>query len=461
MIRRRDGAPKLERQRHMKKFAFTGVGVAVGFVSALALFPAAQGATNVLSAYHELDLFGDALERVRANYVREVDVSELVNSAINGMVSSLDPHSSYMDPKEFTDMQAQTRGEFGGLGLEVTQEDGLVKVVTPIDDTPAALAGVKTGDFISAIDGTSVQGMPLNEAVERMRGPENSKVTLTILRQVEKKPLELTLTRTVVRVDSVKYETKGDVGYIRITSFSEKTDAGLKKAIAELKKQLGDGLRGYVLDLRNDPGGLVDQAIAVSDDFLTGGEVVSTRGRKPEDTQHYNAHPGDLAEGKPIVVLINEGTASASEIVAGALQDNKRATIIGVTSFGKGSVQTIMPLGGQHGGALRLTTARYYTPSGRSIQAIGITPDIAVSNLSERDQAEADLLSPTEATLAGHLDAEGARRNTKMPTIRPVEGKKVDDFQLAYALDQLDRNVAATTPKEAASTPPSASNQTR
>ena len=234
----------------MRKFAFAGIGVAVGFVGAMALFPAAQGATNVLSAYRELDLFGDAFERVRANYVREVDDSELINAAINGMVSSLDPHSSYMDPKEFADMQVQTRGEFGGLGLEVTQEDGLVKVVTPIDDTPASRAGVKTGDFISAIDGTSIQGMPLNEAVERMRGPENSKVTLTILRQGEKKPLELTLTRAVIRVESVKYEKKGDIGYIRITSFSEKTDAGVKKAIGELKKQLGAGLRGYVLDLR-------------------------------------------------------------------------------------------------------------------------------------------------------------------------------------------------------------------
>ncbi len=428
----------------MKKYAFAGIGVAVGFVSALALFPAAQGATNVLSAYRELDLFGDAFERVRANYVREVDDSELINAAINGMVSSLDPHSSYMDPKEFADMQVQTRGEFGGLGLEVTQEDGLVKVVTAIDDTPAAHAGIKTGDYISAIDGTSIQGMPLNDAVERMRGPENSKVTLTILRTGEKKPLELTLTRAVIRVESVKYEKKGDVGYIRITSFSEKTDAGVKKAVADLKKQLGPNLRGYVLDLRNDPGGLLDQAIAVSDDFLTGGEIVSTRGRKPEDTQRYNARPGDIADGKPIVVLINEGTASASEIVSGALQDHKRATVIGVTSFGKGSVQTIIPLGGQHGGALRLTTARYYTPSGRSIQATGIAPDIAVSNLTEKEQGEADQFAQrTEATLAGHLDAEGAQRNTKMPTIRPEEGKKYDDFQLSYALDRIDGKVVA------------------
>jgi carboxyl-terminal processing protease len=440
----------------MKKFAFAGVGVAVGFVGALALFPAAHGAPSVLSAYRELDLFGDAFERVRANYVREVEDSELINAAINGMVSSLDPHSSYMDPKEFADMQVQTRGEFGGLGLEVTQEDGLVKVVTPIDDTPASRAGLKTGDFISAIDGTSIQGMPLNEAVSRMRGPENSKVTLTILRTGEKRPLDVVLTRAVIRVESVKYERKGDIGYIRISSFSEKTDAGLKKAIADLKKQIGPGLiRGYVLDLRNDPGGLLDQAIAVSDDFLTGGEVVSTRGRRTDDTQRYNARGGDITDGKPILVLINEGTASASEIVAGALQDHRRATIVGVTSFGKGSVQTIIPLGGQRGGALRLTTAKYYTPSGRSIQATGITPDIAVSNLTEKSQAEADQFTArSEATLAGHLDAEGAQRNTKMPTIRPEDGKKYDDFQLSYALDRLDGKIVSNPAQKQAATQP-------
>jgi len=443
----------------MKKFAFAGVGVAVGFVSAVALFPAAHGAPSVLSAYRELDLFGDAFERVRANYVREVEDSELINSAISGMVSSLDPHSSYMDPKEFSDMQVQTRGEFGGLGLEVTQEDGLVKIVTPIDDTPASRAGLKTGDFISAIDGISIQGMPLNEAVSRMRGPENSKVTLTILRGGEKRPMEVTLTRAVIRVESVKFERKGDIGYIRISSFSEKTDAGVKRAVAELKKTIGPGLiRGYVIDLRNDPGGLLDQAIAVTDNFIPSGEVVSTRGRRADDTQRYNARQGDIADGKPIVVLINEGSASASEIVAGALQDHKRATIVGVTSFGKGSVQTIIPLGGQRGGALRLTTAKYYTPSGRSIQATGITPDIAVSNLTEKAQAESDqFTSRSEATLAGHLDAEGAQRNTKMPTIRPEEGKKYDDFQLSYALDRLDgKIVSAGTQRQAAAPAPDA-----
>jgi len=349
----------------------------------------------------------------------------------------------------------QTRGEFGGLGLEVTQEDGLVKIVTPIDETPASRAGLKTGDFISAIDGISIQGMPLNEAVSRMRGPESSKVTLTILRAGEKRPLEVTLTRAVIRVESVKFERKGDIGYIRISSFSEKTDAGVKRALSELKKQIGPGLvRGYVIDLRNDPGGLLDQAIAVTDNFLPGGEVVSTRGRRADDTQRYNARQGDLADGKPIVVLINEGSASASEIVAGALQDHKRATIVGVTSFGKGSVQTIIPLGGQRGGALRLTTAKYYTPSGRSIQATGITPDIAVSNLTDKSQAEADqFTSRSEATLAGHLDAEGAQRNTKMPTIRPEEGKKYDDFQLSYALDRLDGKIVSVGTQRQAAAP--------
>jgi len=390
----------------MRKFAFAGIGVAVGFVGAMSLFPVAQGATNVLSAYRELDLFGDAFERVRANYVREVDDSELINAAINGMVSSLDPHSSYMDPKEFADMQVQTRGEFGGLGLEVTQEDGLVKVVTPIDDTPAARAGVKTGDFISAIDGTSIQGMPLNEAVERMRGPENSKVTLTILRQGEKKPLELTLTRAVIRVESVKYEKKGDIGYIRITSFSEKTDAGVKKAIGELKKQLGAGLRGYILDLRNDPGGLLSQAVKVADEFLDSGLIVYTDGRLDSQKQKYFAHKPGTWSDFPMVVLVNGGSASASEIVAGALQDHKRALVLGTQTFGKGSVQTILPL--DDTSALRLTTARYYTPSGRSIQATGIVPDIVMDQTSVLAKADKPGNGPLlrEANLPRHLGGQ-------------------------------------------------------
>src|SRR6476661_8362794 len=283
----------------MRKFAFAGVGVAVGFVSALALFPAAQGATNVLSAYRELDLFGDAFERVRANYVREVDDSELINSAINGMVSSLDPHSSYMDPKEFADMQVQTRGEFGGLGIEVTQEDGMVKVVTPIDDTPAARAGVMSGDIISAIDGE-----------------------------------EIAITRAVIQIKSVRFRQEGDdVGYIRITQFNEQTYDGVKSAISKFTADVpADKFKGYILDLRNNPGGLLDQSIAVSNAFLTHGEIVSTRGRNADETQRYNARPGDLSKGKPVIVLVNGGSASASEIVAGALQDHKRATIVGTRS---------------------------------------------------------------------------------------------------------------------------------
>jgi carboxyl-terminal processing protease len=436
----------------MKRFGYTGAGIVIGFAGAVALLNTAQGANapQIMSAYRQLDLFGDAFERVRANYVREVGDDELISAAINGMVTNLDPHSSYMDPKDFEDMQVQTRGEFGGLGIEVSAEDGLVKVVAPIDDTPAQRAGIQAGDFIAAIDGISIQGLPLNDAVEKMRGPADSKVTLTILRTGEKTPFEITLTRAVIRVQSVKFEAKGDLGYIRISQFNERTAEGVNNAVRTLKRQIGPALKGYILDLRNDPGGLLDQSIAVSDYFLGAGEVVSTRGRRPQDTQRYNARAGDIADGKPIVVLINEGSASASEIVAGALQDHKRATIIGETSFGKGSVQTIIPLGGQQGGALRLTTARYYTPSGRSIQATGITPDIAVSNLTQSEQAQRDQFAlRSEAVLPGALDAEGAQRNTKLPYIRPEEGKSYDDFQLQYAMDRLHGRVVAQAPAPA------------
>ena len=422
------------------RFAVAGLGIAVGFVSAFALFSTAQGAgaPSVLSAYRQLDLFGDAFERVRANYVREVEDGELINAAINGMVTHLDPHSSYMDPGDFEDMQVQTRGEFGGLGIEVTSEDGLVKVVAPIDDTPAQRAGIATGDFISAIDGISIQGMPLNDAVDRMRGAPDTQITLTILRQGEKTPLQVTITRAIIQIQTVRWEAMEDVGYIRISQFSERTTERLEEAISSLEEEIGPQLKGFVLDLRANPGGLLDQAIGVTDMFLDSGEVVSTRGRRPQDTQRYNAKAGDVTDGKPIVILIDEGSASASEIVAGALQDHRRATVIGITSFGKGSVQTIIPLGGQAGGALRLTTARYYTPSGRSIQATGIAPDIAVSNLSVADQAQRDqFLIRREAALAGHLDAEGAQRDTSMPVVRPEPGTSYDDFQLSYALDRL------------------------
>jgi carboxyl-terminal processing protease len=424
----------------MKRIAVGGIGAVLGFVAALALLPAAQGAPNVLSAYRELDLFGDAFERVRANYVREVDDSELINAAINGMVSSLDPHSSYMDPKDFADMQVQTRGEFGGLGLEVTQEEGIVKVVSPIDDTPAARAGIKAGDYISDIDGMSVQGIPLNDAVEKMRGPSGSRVTLTIVRKGERKPFDVTLTRAVIKIANVKWHREGNIGYIRIAQFNENTDRDVDNAVRDLKRQIGPQLRGYVLDLRNNPGGLLDQSVSVADEFLNGGEVVSTRGRHPGDTQRYDAHGGDIADGKPIEVLINEGTASASEIVAGALQDHRRATVIGMTSFGKGSVQTIIPLSGSHGGALRLTTAKYYTPSGRSIQATGIVPDTAVSQLSAKDDADERFLR-SEAELPGHLEAEGQHRTAGMAVIRPQAGKTYDDFQLSYAIDRMNGKI--------------------
>ena len=429
----------------MKRLAFVGLGMAAGFSAALMLFPAAHGAND--SAYKQLDLFSDAFERVRADYVHPVEDGQLVTSAIQGMVSGLDPHSSYMDAKAFADMKIQTKGKFGGLGLEVTMEDGLVKVISPIDDTPAAKAGIKPGDFIAAIDGTPIQGMQLNDAVERMRGSSGSKITLTVLRSGAKKPFDVALTRAIVQVDSIKFHREGDIGYVRLTAFNEETASGLERAIKQLKRQIGPGIKGYVLDLRNNPGGLLDQAVQVSDDFLTSGEIVSTRGRHPEDTARYDAKAGDITDGKPMVVLINAGTASASEIVAGALQDHKRATIEGMTSFGKGSVQTIIPLGAG-GGALRLTTARYYTPSGRSIQASGIVPDIAVAESSD-DQNTSKLDRIAEANLPGHLDGEGGAKK-EPPVIRPPAGKKIEDFQLSYALDVLHGKSAPAAPAKTA-----------
>ena len=429
----------------MKRIAFVGIGVVVGAVTAVALFPAAHGA-NDLSAYRQLDLFSDAFERVRADYVRPVSDSELVSDAIQGMVSSLDPHSAYMDAKAFADMQIQTRGEFGGLGIEVTMEDGLIKVISPIDDTPAAKAGIKTGDFIAGIDGNAVQGMSLNDAIGKMRGPSGTKITLTILRPGTKKPFDVSLTRAVVRVDSVKFHREGDIGYIRLAAFNERTDSGLENAVRQLKQQIGPGIKGYIIDLRNNPGGLLDQAIDVSDDFLESGEVVSTRGRHPEDTQRYDAKGGDITDGKPVIVLINAGTASASEIVAGALQDHKRAKIVGMTSFGKGSVQTVIPLG-QGGGALRLTTARYYTPSGHSIQAQGIIPDVAVAQGDETNLPK--VARASEANLRGHLVPEQTSKSVHQTIIRPPAGKKVADFQLSYALDIMRGKVAVSQADQA------------
>jgi len=414
--------------------ALAGVLVSLMITQPRALLVGASARAAVSDTYRELNLFGDVFERVRADYVERPDDSKLVESAINGMLAGLDPHSSYMDPKSFRDMQVQTRGEFGGLGIEVTMEDGLVKVVAPIDDTPAAKAGVMANDVITHLDDEAVQGLTLNQAVDKMRGPVNTKIKLTIMRKGADKPIEVTIVRDIIRVKSVRWHPEGgDVGYIRITQFNEQTTDGLKQAINDLNAQLGaDKINGYVVDLRNNPGGLLDQAISVSDTFLEKGEIVSTRGRNPEETQRFNARPGDMTKGKPVIVLINGGSASASEIVAGALQDHKRATLIGTRSFGKGSVQTIIPLGAGNG-ALRLTTARYYTPSGRSIQAKGISPDIEV--LQEvPDNLKAQTDSKGEASLRGHLKAEGAEETGSQSYVPPNES---DDKAIKMALDLL------------------------
>jgi carboxyl-terminal processing protease len=366
--------------------------------------------------------------------VEKPEDSKLVESAINGMLAGLDPHSSYMDPKSFRDIQVQTRGEFGGLGIEVTMEEGLVKVVAPIDDTPAAKAGVMANDVITHLDDAAVQGLTLNQVVDKIRGPVNTKIKLTIVREGAEKPIEVTIVRDIIRVKSVRWHPQGsDIGYIRITQFNEQTTDGLKQAINELNAQLGaDKIKGYVVDLRNNPGGLLDQAISVSDTFLEKGEIVSTRGRNPGETQRFNARPGDMTKGKLVIVLINGGSASASEIVAGALQDQKRATLIGTRSFGKGSVQTIIPLGGGNG-ALRLTTARYYTPSGHSIQATGITPDIEVLQ-DVPDNMKAQIDTKGEASLRGHLKAEGAEQTGSQSFVPPNES---DDKAIKMALELL------------------------
>jgi carboxyl-terminal processing protease len=395
----------------------------------------ARAATS--DTYRQLNLFGDVFERVRSDYVEKPDDSKLVESAISGMLSGLDPHSSYMDAKSFRDMQVQTRGEFGGLGIEVTMEEGLIKVVAPIDETPAAKAGVMANDIITQLDGEQVQGLTLNQAVEKMRGPVNTKIKLTIMRKGQDKPIEVSITRDVIRVRAVRSKIEGeDIGYIRMTQFNEQTTEGLKKAVTEITAKVSDDkLKGYVLDLRNNPGGLLDQAISVSDAFLQKGEIVSTRGRNAEETQRFNARPGDLTKGKPVIVLINGGSASASEIVAGALQDHRRVTVIGTRSFGKGSVQTIIPLGSGNG-ALRLTTARYFTPSGRSIQAKGISPDIEVlQDLPDDIKAKTDTSTKGEASLRGHLKAAEGSEQTGSQSYIPPDAK--NDKALNMAMDLL------------------------
>ena len=411
-------------------------GVAVTLVTTqprLLLEGARAQAAAAADTYRQLSLFGDVFERVRADYVEKPDDGKLIESAINGMLAGLDPHSSYMDTKSFRDMQVQTRGEFGGLGIEVTMEEGLIKVVAPIDETPAAKAGIMANDIITHLDDEPVQGLTLNQAVEKMRGPVNTKIKLKVMRKGGDKPIEVSITRDIIRVRSVRSRLEGDdVGFIRVTQFNEQTTDGLKKAVADLTAQAGDKLKGFVIDLRNNPGGLLDQAISVSDAFLEKGEIVSTRGRNAEETQRFNARAGDLSKGKPLIVLINGGSASASEIVAGALQDHRRATVIGTRSFGKGSVQTIIPLGSGNG-ALRLTTARYFTPSGRSIQAKGISPDIEVlQEVPEELKARTDTRG--EASLRGHLKAEGDEQTGSQSYIPP---DPKDDKALHNALDLI------------------------
>src|SRR5215204_880470 len=422
----------------MRKTSLVLLGAAAGAALTLlvsqprVMFIGGAAKAAVADTYRQLNLFGDVFERVRYDYVERPDDGKLVESAINGMLQGLDPHSSYMDPKNFKDMQIQTRGEFGGLGIEVTMEEGLVKVVAPIDDTPAAKAGVMANDIITHLDDDAVQGLTLNQAVEKMRGAPNTKIRLKVMRKGKDTPLEITLVRDVIRVRSVRTRMEGeDVGYIRLTQFNEQTTEGLKRAINEMAVQ-GDKLKGYVIDMRNNPGGLLEEAISVSDAFLDKGEIVSTRGRNAEETQRRNAKPGDLAKNKPIIVLINGGSASASEIVAGALQDHKRATVIGTRSFGKGSVQTIIPLGSGNG-ALRLTTARYFTPSGRSIQAKGILPDVEVlQEVPEELKARTD--TKGESSLRGHLKNDGDEKTGSQSYV-PPEPK--DDKALKMAVDLL------------------------
>jgi len=393
----------------MRRFALLAAGAALGALVAGGMTQLAPtGATAAATdTYKQLNLFGDVFERIRSDYVEEPDDAKLIESAINGMLSSLDPHSSYLNAKDYQDMQVQTRGEFFGLGIEVTMENEVIKVISPIDDTPAAKAGILAGDLITQLDGEEVRGLTLRDAVEKMRGPANSSIVLTVVREGVDKPMKITVVRDVIRVQSVKSRQEGDIGYLRIASFSEQTMEGLEKAIDKIETDIPtDRLKGFVLDLRGNPGGLLDQAVLVSDAFIDKGEIVSTRGRRADEVQRFSARAGDLTNGKPLIILLNGGSASASEIVAGALQDHRRATLVGTRSFGKGSVQTIIPIG--RSGAIRLTTARYYTPSGRSIQAKGIEPDIEVLPEVPKDLQEYDTVSESE--LRGHLLGDGEKK---------------------------------------------------
>ena len=386
--------------------------------------------------YRQLDIFGDIFERVRSQYVTEPKQDKLIKDAINGMLQALDPHSSYLDLKESTSMREQTKGEFGGLGIEVTMENELVKVITPIDDTPASKAGVLAGDLVSEIDGDAVRGLSLQQAVEKMRGLVNTPIELTILRQGADKPIKIKIVRAIIELKSVKYRVEGDdIGYLDVNGFTEKTLSGMEDAIKKIREQVPDDkLKGYVLDLRLNPGGLLGQAIGVSNAFLNRGEIVSTRGRDKNNVQRSSATPGDLTRGKPVIVLINGGSASASEIVAGALQDHKRGTVLGTRSFGKGSVQTIIPLGGDNG-ALRLTTALYYTPSGCSIQGKGITPDIVVQQPLPKE-LQGRVESRGESNLRNSIQGE-SQDDSGSGSIAYVPPEAKDDVQLNHAMDLL------------------------
>ena len=417
-------------------------GVAIGALAPHVITSSFAQENSARNTYEYLDLFGDIFERVRVAYVEEVDEQKLIEAAINGMLASLDPHSAYLPPSNFEDMREQTKGEFGGLGIEVTMENGFVKVVAPIDETPAANAGLEAGDFVTHIDGESVLGLTLSEAVDKMRGPVGSEIIITISREGAEEPFDVTIVRDIIKIRAVRARTEGNVGVLRITTFNEQTADNLEDGIVKIKEELGDDLAGFVIDLRNNPGGLLSQAIAVSDAFLETGEIVSTRGRDLEEADRVNARSGDLTDGKPLVVLINEGSASASEIVAGALQDQRRAIILGAKSFGKGSVQTVMRLGDK--GAMKLTTARYFTPSGRSIQALGIEPDILVEErrVTDADEVEAERRNRSEADLRGSLsnelsDDEREQLEDERTRHEATAKLRSEDFQLAYALDLL------------------------
>ena len=454
------GSAPIRMDETMKKFVMAALGGTLAGVLATTQIAGpllAQEADKQDNVYEQLDLFGDIFERIRSQYVEDVDTSELIEAAIDGMLTSLDPHSSYLSPDDAIAMRVQTRGEFGGLGIEVTQEEGFVKVVSPMDGTPADEAGMLAGDFITHVDGESLLGLTLDDAVGKMRGPVGAEIIITVVREGEGEPFDVSIIRDTIELQAVRARTQGDTVYLRITTFNDKTTPNLKEKLAEEVAALGgiDNVNGFVIDLRNNPGGLLTQSIRVSDAFLEEGEIVSTRGRNPAEGDRFNATPGDLAQGKPIVVLINGGSASASEIVAGALQDHRRAIVIGTKSFGKGSVQTIMPLRGD--GAMRLTTARYYTPSGRSIQALGVSPDIIVEQPRRKPDAEEQdepaRNSRSEADLRGSLNNDSLSEDE----IRQIEADREkakasaelreDDYQLAYAIDIL-KGLSALGPKK-------------